>query len=421
MSKVYYSRGNNIKNLTPKTVDEDDQIPSVKYVKDSMKSLSDELKDKISDFSGTINYPIASLDVIGKNSQDEQEGTPYSGKVKAEDVITDSSHKFVTQAQLDSFKDKPTMQELNMVFGSISEEIQQRVDAAYVNIMNTPNALQKLKDLAVLIRDNVDLYNIINLCSSKVDKEVFDQHKESPIHMSSNDRGALNILLKLIREGFADWEAGPDDYNFIKNKPTSFKANGGDADTLAGRDPEVYMTSRTEDCVIGYNPDDCDVVVNDDTNDISEAITSAPTSGIIYIQSGKYKLESDIKLKSEMENTQASYIITGSGTPTIINANQHKVTLGKGSAIRNVLISNAEVEVTYNAELDNVYFLNCNVTFNACAKAKMQHCTFENSTFRYMGIIQNSMILFNRGNNVLFNYVGGNNVVLGNQTWTNYD
>jgi hypothetical protein len=418
MSKVYYTYGSDIKNLTPKTVDDDDQVPSVKYVKDALKALTDELNDKIDGFSGSINYPLASLDVLGKNSQNENDPDSESRKVRAEDIITDAKHKFITQAQLDSFKDKPTMQELNMVMSTISDEIEQRVDAAYVNIMNTPNALQKLKDLAILLRDNSDIIGISELAASKVDKKDFEVHKDSVLHMSSNDRKALNALIKALDIGFADWNATEDDQNFIKHKPTSLPANGGNADTLAGRSADAYLTSRVEDYVIGYDPDKSDITVDDDTKDITPIFRGNSYKGLMAIQSGIYYLSDDCTITSIAYNTPGSCTISGNNTATVINGQKHIIVLDKGVILKNLMITDCAVIVKSNVEIEHVLFKNCNVEFASSSKSVMKYCTFEGSSFKYSGICQNNMVLFNRGDkSINFKYIGGNCIVDGNQTY----
>jgi hypothetical protein len=310
------------------------------------------------------------------------------------------------------------MQELNMVMSTISDEIEQRVDAAYVNIMNTPNALQKLKDLAILLRDNSDIIGISELAASKVDKKDFEVHKDSVLHMSSNDRKALNALIKALDIGFADWNATEDDQNFIKNKPTSLPANGGNADTLAGRSADAYLTSRVEDYVIGYDPDKSDITVDDDTKDITPIFRGNSYKGLMAIQSGIYYLSDDCTITSFTYNTPGSCTISGNNTATVINGQKHIIVLDKGVILKNLMITDCAVIVKSNVEIEHVLFKNCNVEFASSSKSVMKYCTFENSSFKYSGICQNNMVLFNRGDkSINFKYIGGNCIVDGNQTY----
>lgn len=419
MSKTYYTRGDDIDRLNPRTVDEDDQIPSVKYVKDAIKSLVDDLNDKIEQLSASINYPIPTLDVISKNAQNEDEGDASSGKVKAEDVITDARRRFVTQAQLDSFKDKPTMQELNMVLSGLSDEIQQRVDTAYVNIMNTPNALQKLKDLALMLRDNADIRAIAELSANKVDKDEFVAHKESVVHMTSNDRKALNILIKTVNDSFADWNATEDDVNFIKNKPSAMPADGGDAHTLDGRGTAEFLRETTYDSMIGYDADRCNLSVDPETKNLSSIFEYSESmyKGCVFIKSGYYRLPHDITIVSAMPNVPGSMILAGNYTSTIIEGEPTKITLANGVILKDLFFRNCNIIVKDNVDLNHIYFKNCTVEFSACQKSNMMHCTFEDSIFKYNKICQNNMVMFNRGNAAMFDYRGGNNVVIGNQSY----
>ena len=186
---------------------EKDQIPSIDY-------MNELLRNTIND---TLNFqPIEATDVTELATKDDN-----NAFILARDIKTDSNHMFVTNAILDTMLDKPSKFELDKLIADLKQEILNNNNEIYSRIVNTPNVINKLRDISTILNEDEIANGLLNTLAYKLNLDDFQEHAKSSTHMNNNDRKALNVLLKCLLNGFEDWNAEDGSYNTIKNKPKS--------------------------------------------------------------------------------------------------------------------------------------------------------------------------------------------------------
>ena len=198
MAKIY-SVGN--KNS------EEYQIPSMQYMNEFEKMIEDIL---LGDNKGC--YGFASIET---QLNELPVGVKEIPEIQAKDIKTDSQHKFINDGILSTIVDKPSKFEVEQLLLKSKEELIKNINDTYMRIINTPNVINKLRDISIILSEDEIGKGIIETLSYKLNIQDFEEHKSSFLHMTNNDRKALNVLLKCLLEGFADWNADKDSYNDI--------------------------------------------------------------------------------------------------------------------------------------------------------------------------------------------------------------
>lgn len=393
------------------------QLATVAYVEEYVKSIIDALRDHAnnsstahsSDYKGMLpeiqkpNTKVESLDI----------GLKELPQINARDIQTDSTHRFVTETLLSVLKDKPSSVDLSLALDDLRNELKANINESYIKLINTPDALQKLRDISYLLQEDATLQSLMNLLASKATTDELASHMKSSYHISSNDRKALNLLLGFIKEGCADWNADPSAPNYIRNKPNFLPANGGNCDTVKGYGIDSLITRRHEDYIIGidgndYRTDSVDALVEKDYSNITEVFAMIP-DGKTYLRKGVYLLKSMILLSSYGKS------LIGSGFGTILSSKN--IILDSTTSVRDLLIEGSNVRIRSNCDIENVKFVNCNVIMDGSCGSSIKNCIFDNScTFEWKGSCQNNILVFNKVlcNSSNWNYIGGGNIIKDN-------
>lgn len=380
-----------------------EQIPSVEYINEILKMIEEQLLYK-NEFHG--------FQSIKTTTEELPVGLKEQPAILAKDIGLDCNHKFVNDALLNTLIDKPTKFEVERNIEESKEELKKYMEKLYIRIVNTPNVINKLRDISTVLSDDTIASGLLNTLANKVNFEDFEAHGESSIHMNNNDRKALNILIKCLANGFSDWNAKDDACNAIKNKPESLPANGGNADTVANHSIEDIINKDDYDLVIGsslekYSKDSCDIYAENGFLNNNDIIVGG-SSSITLFKRGYYNFDTFIgAYKVPMIYKGADCRLS------LIHADEHII-------FDNVVFSNigfykSKIFIKSNCEFKNVKFANCEITLYGSEACTITDCVFEKCDIVIEDIITNNIIKFNRFIQTKpIIYIGGSNIISDN-------
>lgn len=380
------------------------KIPTVEYI--------NELTKMVEDILISINKDFPGFAAIKTSSEELPVGIKQVPDVLAKDVKTDSEHKFINEAILNTLVDKPTKYEMESYVSESKEEIKELINEIYMRIVNTPNVINKLRDISTILNEDEIASGLLNTLSYKVNFEDFQEHSKSSIHMSNNDRKALNILLKCLTIGFADWNAEGGAYNAIKNKPESLPANGGNADTVSNHDIKDLINKDDYDIVIGdsrekYSKDSCDIYAKEGNIDQDTLNSSLKNGGVILFKRGSYNvdyIDTYIKPRVFKGVDRRLSCIKANGFININNC-----------VFKHIAFADSVIYIKSDCEIENVSFKNCKIVFIDADDSNITGCQFNNCVVEYNGYIMNSIIKNNRFIRTKpIQYIGGNNIISDN-------
>lgn len=385
-----------------------DQIPSIEYI--------NELTKMVEDILISINPEFNGFSSIKSKKEELPVGVKENPIITASDVVTDASHKFISKVVLDTITDKPTKFEVDRSIEEAKKEIRDNVEKLYTRIVNTPNVINKLRDISVILNEDEVVDGLLDVLANKTNQDDFNYHVSSSTHMNNNDRKALNILIKCLMAGFADWNAKEGDYNAIKNKPESFPANGGNADTIANYGIRDLINKDDYDIIIGtdtekYSADSCDIYAKDcevDYIKFKELVDDIKNSGMIHFKRGYYSLNSiGIECDSYIAFDGADNKLTWLKISNIAKLNN--------VSFKNISFDKSTITIKSNCEFRNVRFSNCTINLDNSESCKIIECEFYNCTIIQEGAIMNNMIIYNRMIKTKpIVYIGGNNIIKDN-------
>jgi len=337
-----------------------------------------------------------------------------NNKVLAKDVVTDAEHQFISQRLVDIFKDKPSKIDLEQSLASLKKEIDVDHAKYYDALINTPNAVQKISDVFEVIRNDDEMDSVFELIATRLPKEIFDKHEASLMHVTNADRKALNALIKFIKEGCADWNATESDPNYIRNKPTSLPADGGNAETLSGYDAHSLHSKAYADIVVGSklytnNNDDVDICVGEGKDNYTSAMQeveyyiNSTECSRIHFKPGRYEL-------NYSRNFDMSLVITGDGYSSVLmflaDAYINDVTF------RDIKFTDSEIHLKDNVKFDNCIFDMCDIILDGSGN-NIVNCDFKECTIRLERESVKNIICQNKLSKEIRS-VGGNNIIQNN-------
>lgn len=398
------------------------QLASVAYVNTLIKKLedliishenSDDPHSKLKDTNNTINMN-ESLDIKELNISNE-----ITTPIDISMINTDSNHKFISDSLLSIFKDKPSEMELQSAIMDLRNEFKVMLNNYFTNLLNMSDSLQKIKDLSYFINEDDNLSKLLSVLSSKLDKESFSEHDKSIFHLNNNDRKALNLLLSFISEGCADWNADQEAPNYIRNKPESLPANGGNADTISGYSIDALLNHQIEDSIIGvingkYNKERADIILTEDADENAKIIRyiKNKTEGMYSFLSGTY-LFTDFYLNMD-SSLYGNITIKGTGNRNTIFKTENG-TINGTIYIKDIVFIQSELHIISNCTFDNVRFVDCTIHIDGSNEVTIKNCILENCTILTsgkFGTCNKNIIIYNRFiKSHLPNIVGLNNII----------
>lgn len=382
------------------------QLASVAYVNETVKRL----KDAISKF---INNSIQ-FELYNAELKQLPEKEIDLSNIPAENIEEDSKHKFLTNDEIETLNNKPSMYDVNNMIDNLKKELLDNISKKFDIIFSNINSLDNIKYLIDILNDDDKSKKIIELINSKASNEELENHIKSISHINSNDREALDKIIRFIKIGCADWNAEKTEPNYIKNKPKSLPANGGNADTVSGYNIESLLNHQFENFIIGssnnneYIEDEVDIMLIGE-KDTQHFFNKIKDGGIYSFRKGKYKCES-IKLN----NNEHNIIINGAGNlNTIFFIDTIKA--NNNITFNNICFDNCNIIVGNGCEFKNCNFFNCDITLYQSINCRFNSCDFYESIFIFDGACFNNMVINNRflKSQIPF-YSGGNNLIVNN-------
>ena len=398
------------------------QLASVAFVIYFIKKLADILEDHINDSSAHQSHSMREKLNIDTSESTDIQDLELETKINipaAKDIDTDSMHRFISDAQLNILKSKPSIIDIQNLIMDLRNEFKTSINTVYADILNNPDFFKKLKDISYLIKNNSELNSI----GSKTLEENLEKHINSAFHLNNNDRKALNLLIGFIEKGCADWNATEDKPNYIRNKPHTLPANGGNADTIEGFSVDDIINRQHEEYVFAVEDNNnsslsihyADEVLgpNEDISDCINNIRFDEHKGLWCFKTGKYYFK-DLDFTMEFNDPNYGYTIKGANNHnTIFNGNN--AIIASRVTIENISFSNTIINIGSLCTLNNIYFINCEIQFNTCNEATIINCIFENCKISFKGACTNTIITGNRFKNSGYpKYYNNTNIINNN-------
>ena len=293
----------------------------------------------------------------------------------ADMIETNPGRRFVTETQLSEFSNKVGEVYVDNKITELHKNVEIEIGNKLENIINMRKVTDNLEAINAILESEETLFNLISLCSSKIGKEQFESHENNGRHLSDKEYTILNLIKEFIDNGGIDWNANTDNgLQAIKNKPDKLPADGGNADTISGRNIEELLNGKKTSTIIigkaGYNytKDMCDYWC-DGTNDeeiIQNAVNKLINNigGEIYIREGEYNITNKININRD-KNINGSIIIKGCGNATILNfSNNVSLYLYNNIEINRVCINNCIINMNNSIEFNDSKLENCNITIS---------------------------------------------------------
>ena len=148
----------------------------------SVKSISNLDKEEIVDVEMETTFPEITTEMIKQDSQ----------------------HRMLTDTQIAAFRNKASVYEIQDAVQSAKSELKSNFNELYTRLLNMPDAVSRLREVAVLCRENDTVKGLLETLNDKVSSEDMDEHINSNLHMNNVDRKALNVVLDLINDGITE-------------------------------------------------------------------------------------------------------------------------------------------------------------------------------------------------------------------------
>ena len=412
MSKLY--------NVFESENPENDALVSKMYVDVRIKALEDSIKSFIG--KNTLSSTNTSGDIDLKPYMDQVELLdveiiPPAQEITTSDIVEDSNHRFLTDAVLETIKDKPSKMEVEQLIENTKKDMDKSFNALYTRLLNMPNAVSKLKEISSYLENDADFDEVLNLISKKISVDDLTAHIQSNTHMNNQDRKALNYVIKFMQNGI-DWNANKHDPFAIKNKPESMKANGGNCDTVDNLSASQISRNRLEQLIIGidkYNKQyEVDILYSLKEPDLSDNIKNdIPLSlvGIVGFKPGVYKVSN---LDFSRDNTIGDLTLRGSGNVSELFGNGNaKASLNnirfqdvKFNGFNSIIVNDSVI-------FDTVEFEDCTIIMDRANLCKITNCRFTNCKIICVNMI-NTIITNNVFINTTLPRFVGNNTIANN-------
>ncbi len=385
------------------------------YIDSRLKKIEDILINHLNncDNAHNLDSEFYSLNLIDENIElDDQNNntanTIFNEKLLASDLLTDPNHRLLSDSDIDAFKSKVGKMELEAAITDLENNLKIAINSQFDNLLNSKDIMNAIANLREYIQNNEDVYDLIEKLSKIANSDYLNEHIKSSTHITSEDRDNLDQLFKFINIGCADWEAKESDPNYIRNKPESLPANGGDAATVGGYCAGKLINKQPEHRIIGidgqsmYGLNQVNMLLND--KNVHKLDTFFVPNVSISIREGEYNFKSNYSVYMTEGLT-----LYGIGVGTIIK-NCRFFRVANNIRLNNLKILKSDVYLSYDDfTINDVVFENCKVIIDA-NRCIIKNCRFINCEIEFKNLY-NSIIKDNIvSNSGKFIYLGSNNI-----------
>jgi len=400
------------------TVSKDDktiELVSKEYVDVGLKEIKTQLinhmnkDDAHSDPLDKVQYADPNIEY----TREELDIAKESDKIKAADIETDREHMFIKGSDLNRFRAKVGPEELNYRLDEFKTNINDSIDKWFTKIINNKDFTYNLKNIIDILSNEGTVENLLDRISKCATKEELAEVKGKVL--MDKDLENLAVLNRLVDKGFADWNAEPTSINYIKHKPESLPANGGNADTIGGCGPDKLINKRIHELIIGtadqdvYDVNECDLYLplnynNGDITKIIDALQNATTRA--YIRKGVYIFD-DI----DLGNNDRIFRLEGDMNHTIISGTTVKL---NNNFVSGIYFDRSVIRIGSFTELDHCDFHACTVILDQSTACCIKCCTFDDCEFVYTGRLTNNIIDSNMFHGKKLTVLGNTNIISNN-------
>ena len=347
---------------------------SKEYVDVRIKALREAIISHIKNIDDAHIDHSADIDVPFDNVSVEKAAISNEVKVNAKDVEEDSTHRFTTDEDIKKFRSKPTLFEVQRMIDDAENNLQAVFNDQYIRILNIPGAVDKLIEVAELIKSNANLDKLVDIMENKLSKKDLMAHIESSIHLTEDDRNALNIILEKFNDGTLQALGDNAKYADIARVSNNSSA-------IEGLDLRSLHKCKAEELVIGlgnkYNGRVLDVVMNDPNKEF-ELLDLNYISGAVCFKTAEYNIDN---FNIDRKNNDIDLIIYGCGSGTMFNI--YNMNLNGRVTMRDCKVRNGIINVKTNNTFENIIFENCDIKLSGCNFVTFNKCRFTNCSFKF--------------------------------------
>ena len=383
MSKIY--------KVTNSKTGEDLLLVSKEYVDLRLKSIRDALVNHIKDIEEAHNKDNGAYnanDVLSLLDNAEYVDITDVNEIDVSDatqIKQDSAHRFITDEQLKSLNSKASVFEVKELINDAKNELQVVFNDQYIRLLNNQDIIQKLRELSELVKDDVNIDNILKALDLKLSKEDLEEHAKMHTHLSSEDREALDVLMD-------KYESGDLESIGVKSIHADVAKTAMNALSLDNLNLDDLRKARREDVIIGkssdYNKNELDLVI-DGTYDFDDFFNNM--DGIVLFKNGVYKINlvANHRIKHIKNTHPKDLSIEGCGIGTVFELDKcdlnYHITI-KNCTIRNRSNDRIGIGIGSYVKFDNVQFENCDIIFKDSVCSSIRNCRLINSEIKFSGV-----------------------------------
>lgn len=380
----------------------------IQYINSRFKKIQDAVN------TAAITDRLEPIDLLDNNIIIKSIGTnlleynipALKEKINTSNTLTDPNNRYITDKQLEELNNKIGSVEFDSAVKELNNNFKLLLNKQLDNILNSKDIINAINDIKLVISENED---ILDLFKYLVSVDELNNHINSLSHLNDDDRVALNLLLKFIDKGCADWDADESEPNYIRNKPRALPADGGDAATLGGYCYHKLINKQPESYIIGidtantYTKDQVTLILNNDN--VTKMDEHFLPNTAISIREGNYT--------PKTFNMNSGNTISGVGNGT--NTINCDVSISDNCILEKMWISDSNVNIIcHDSTIRDITFNNCDITIDT-NKCIIKDCKFNGCTFKfinsYNSIITNNICALGTKE---IKFLGGNNIIKDN-------
>ena len=301
-------------------------------------------------------------------------------EIRAADLEQDPEHRMVTDAQIELFRRKPNLFEIKEEIAAMRKSIEAKLDMAYLKLLNTPEAVNRLRRLSMILQNDDVLAGLFKTLDDTVTVSELKEHTADNHHLTNVDRKSLILLQMVIDSGVID------KLNKLSEKgfSASYTDLAKDATTISGKTVKDLGRIGKHSLFIGHSDycleDECDIFVKASTEQNDALIPKFIHSiGITQFSLGRFPF---IALPMEFNGNNHT-IIAGCGNNTVLEVG---TILSKQHIFRDLKIipHNASDTATIKAsrtKFEDVIFVDCKIDLGE--ELIFRNCEFNNCTFKF--------------------------------------
>lgn len=262
------------------------------------------------------------------------------------DIEETTAKQFVSKKDKDLWNAKETTDGAQEKANNAIKEAIRYTNNKIAGLLHTSSdTLELLNELSYKLKNEDVVETLMKMIAERTTTTDFEKHTlNEDVHITPEVKQLLTAVENLLKnKPNPDWNTEDSgSLSFIRNKPTSLKANGGNADTIGGFTVKQLMKNKkSSTVVIGTNQlhgeYDVDFLCDgkNDSTIIQNAIDKVKDNGKVIFREGEYVLSSTVTVTNNI-------ILEGMGKSTIIirnfDRNKPMIHIKNNSTVRDMCL-----------------------------------------------------------------------------------